>query len=239
MTAEVCDFSDFPSEDVLKGYGYPSPGQYHLVVQNVDDTRDRVGGIQVTFQVLTGNVANQQGKTFRDTFFDPDPSHKDGGKFARKRMAAFLLVAGVIAREQLGTRVQIDWQQAVGRQLVAKVTEYKREGGNGKTYTGAQIDGLRMHQVTDPAVAEVPMDDEALQLMGVVRGGAAQPAPQAAPQSAPQPVQHPVAQPTPAPQPVAQPPAQPVAPATVQAPAAAPVQPVPAQPAGSGKWDRF
>lgn len=165
---ESYDFSDIPSEDDLHGYDYPKEGTYHVAVNSADDSREKVDGIKVALGVLAGTVEGQRGKPVTETFWDPNPEHKDGGKFALKRIGKFLLATGVMTQKQLGKPdVKIDWQATVGRQLVVGVINYERKDEeSGKVYRGANIDGLHIYRVNAAEVAEVPKDQAALALLG-------------------------------------------------------------------------
>ena len=224
-TADTLDLSGFDSPDALKGYDYPKAGRYHFVVSSVDETREKANGIRVELQVLAGDHVTEAGKTFFEKLQDPSPDHKDGGTFCRKRLAAFALATGLITPAQLGQgNVQIVWQQAVSRQLVAEVRNYKRtyndrQTGEEKIAEGTEIDGLKMYMVNAQEVADVPKNTEFAATVG-----------QAVPPTQPAATGQPAVttQPTPAPQ------ATPLA----AIPTAAPPQQQ--QPAGTGgKWDNF
>lgn len=161
MTNEL-DFSEFGSEEDLRGFDYPAAGTYHLAITGVDDAPVGVDAIKVTFEILAGTVDNQAGKSFTETFWMPSESSKDGGKFAKKRLARFGIASGVIDPAALGRRVQIDWQDACGRQIVAKLNNYARDGKDGKHYKGAEINGLDIWSVAAPEVDAIPKDTEAL-----------------------------------------------------------------------------
>lgn len=164
---EELDASDITSPDDLKGYDYPAAGIYHCVVNKVDAGKEKVGGIKFEGQILAGTVANQQGKTWWETMWDPSPDHKDGGKFMRKRKVAFALAVGLITPAQLGKPVSINWDLAVGRQFVAKLDNYERiSEKDKKTYKGAEVEGLNFWPVNHADVAAVPKDQVALGLLG-------------------------------------------------------------------------
>jgi len=155
------DMSGIGSADELKGYDYPAAGQYHCAVMSCDESRDKVDALRFEISILTGTTAGQDGKTWRETFWDPNPDHKDGGKFAVKRLTAFALATKLVTKDQLGSSIEIDWANAVGRQLVCKVVEYERDGDEGKVYKGAEVEGLKFWPIDDPDVAAVPKDPKA------------------------------------------------------------------------------
>ena len=164
--AESIDLTDFESESDLSGYDYPAEGQYHLVVHEVDDSRDKANAVYVGFTVLGGTTPRQVNKQFTERFADPDPSQKDGGKFCRKRQAKLLLATGVLTPAALGkANVSYDWQDMMFKQCKAAVTNYERKGTGDKAdkvYRGAQIDGLDMWGPLDPVAEHIPHDQEAI-----------------------------------------------------------------------------
>lgn len=165
MTAETYDFSDFGSPEDLQGYDTPAEGQYHVVVNDVDQSREKVNAVKVECSILAGTVPKQEGKTWWETFWDPNPDNKDGGKFARKRIASFALATGLMTPRQLGQAVAIDWEQAKGRQFVCKVG-IRESSKDGRTYRNAEIERTEMHAVNDPKVSEVPKNGTALAMLG-------------------------------------------------------------------------
>lgn len=162
------DLSDIADEQDLQGFDYPKAGQYHVAIEVVDESREKSDAMRVLFHVLAGTVPNQAGKSFFERFGDPNESHKDGGKFARKRLAKLGLATGLIRPESLGQKVAVNWQDLVGRQCVVAVKEYSREGTNSsgekQAYSGAEVDGLHLYGVRDAAVKDVPKDAEMLAL---------------------------------------------------------------------------
>ena len=160
------DLTDMPDEESLDSYSHPKSGVYHLGIESVDESREHGEFFRVKFQVLNGTVEGQAKRTFSERFQDPSESHKDGGLFCRKRRAKLGLATGLIKATDLGKKISIDWQDLVGRQLVAAVEEYKDANEETKKqYRGAQIIRLEMWHVRDKAVQNVPKDQEALALL--------------------------------------------------------------------------
>jgi hypothetical protein len=178
--SEELDFSSVTSEDDLSGYDSIPNGQYHLVCNAADDSRERRDGIWIEWQVRAGNVKKQQGKTFRETFYDGSPDHKDGGEFCENRKKRLALAAGLAGPAVFGKRASVEWSDLVGRQIVAAVVNNETEKG-----TFSQTDGLKLFSPTDPKVSEVPKDEEALALITSGSGGDGQQQAAATPASAP------------------------------------------------------
>ncbi len=161
--ADVLDLEEFGDERSLEGNDFPDPGQFHLVITEVDDSRSKGNFIKPVFTVLNGTVDGQANKRFDEAFWDPDPGHVDGGKFAKKKLARLAMATGLITPGSLGSRVEIDWQDLKFRQLKAAVRPYTRDS-KGKTYKGVEIDGLEIWGPHDPAAEHIPVDEDAIQM---------------------------------------------------------------------------
>lgn len=151
---------DFDPDKDLDGFDLVAAGTYHLAVADVDLTREKRDGCVMKIEIMAGTVATEVGKTFQDSNTDPSSSHKDGGKFALKRIAKMLLAAGVLTRADFGKGKKLDIErqgELKTKQFIAAVSHRKHDG---KVY--AQIDGLQMWSVHDPEVANVPKNAEML-----------------------------------------------------------------------------
>lgn len=172
-TAYEFDLTEVDSPDELAAggnYDPPAEGTYHLAIsavnmEPVSKKGEAKNGIEISFQVLAGSVEGQEKKSFRETFYWPSPSNKDGGTFLRKRLARLGLVTGVIAPDNLGKSVAVPWPDMEARHLVAAIKHETFTGDNGKESLSAKIDGLKMWHVASPEVVAIPKDAEALEVM--------------------------------------------------------------------------
>lgn len=171
MPVESFDASDVSSVDDLKGFQSVEAGQYHLVVVDVDESREKSNAIVVKFAVLAGTTSGQENRTFKDFFNDPNPDSKDGGKFARNRRLKLLLAAGIITPEHLGKPFNVDWQWLMERQLKAavKIRETEDKNDSTKKYQNPQIDGLSMWGPLDEEAKHIPHDNACIE--AAVRAG--------------------------------------------------------------------
>lgn len=163
MAAEEFDLSEFESEEDLAGFSHPDSGQYMLYIGGIDNTREKADALKVDFEVLSGTTEKQEGKKFTETFWWPSKDHKDGGEFARKKLARLGLAAKIIPKEALGQRPRVNWDDLVGRSIIGKVSTYKdRPSKKDKTklYSGAEINGLEIYAVDDPDMNHVPKDPD-------------------------------------------------------------------------------
>src|SRR3989304_4775920 len=78
-------------DDLSDGGFLKTPGWYHLCITQLDDPVQKKDGslqdgasFRVHCEVLAGTVAGQVGKVVALTYFEPKPSHKDGGEFRSK-----------------------------------------------------------------------------------------------------------------------------------------------------------
>jgi len=165
------DASDVKGETDVKGREAPDPGIYHGIVNHVDDSQDKYDAVIVDLEVLAGErrisgrspgePVDQRGRSLRHMMFLEGEKGKDyGDKHLR-----FALAVGLI---KPGEQKDVDWNEAVGRQLVFAVE--KRAGKDKKTgeereYTNVGNYGLDLWSVGNPEVADVPKDEAALKLM--------------------------------------------------------------------------
>lgn len=185
-------------------------GQYHFMVTDVNEhptskNGDLIDGIKLTVAVLAGTDPSQERRNHSETIFNPSPTSRDGGNFARLKIGRLIRALGLLDKrtgrpceELRGQAVEIDWQSAKGKQFVATIEHQERD----PRYV--QVSGAHFYKVTDSEVAAVPKNAKALQLVGGAgSAGQSQPlAAQATPASAPAQVRQPVAS-VPAPAPVA------------------------------------
>jgi hypothetical protein len=154
------------------------PGTYHLKIEEVDENPQTVdkkpaGGFDVVFSALEGEGDDlhsdgkftETSKTFNMRFQPPKLTHKDGGDFMRRRQTKFAVAAGVMPEKtarQSGQKVTVDLQQAVGRQVIAKVKAGKP---NDKGQVYLEIDSASIWHVDDPEVAAIPKNQTAINLL--------------------------------------------------------------------------
>jgi len=136
------------------GGNMPDPGRYHVVITAVDESFDKYNSITVDFQVLTGNKPGQVDRTLTEYF---SVSEKAIPRLKRLALCVGLLQPGEAERE-------IEFEQAVGRQLVIEVEENEYEK-NGEKKKGRRISWVGMWSTGNKEVADVPKDVEALKLL--------------------------------------------------------------------------
>jgi hypothetical protein len=136
------------------------PGTYHCVVTGVAEDEGPKGnpidGFTVGLSVLDGTKPGQKDKSTNLCLFSPDQSKTEKSQeWARKKQTAFAIAAGLIDLKKLGGKVQINLQEAVGRQLVLTFVH----DDEGKYL---QLSYANIYHVDDPRAATFPKDKEAL-----------------------------------------------------------------------------
>jgi hypothetical protein len=120
------------------------------------------GGFSITAEVLGGEQAD---KKFSLIFWGPKldkPEDDKGNVWSRKKQAAFAIACDLVKLDQLGKRVNIDLQDAVGAQVVVEldIEEYtKRDGKKGKKPV---MVWANIFHVDDPRAKGAVMSDKLL-----------------------------------------------------------------------------
>jgi hypothetical protein len=139
------------------------PGTYHVVITGADEEPHNAKGelmdaFRITAQALEGTVKDEDGmftekdKTVDLMFFNPKLTDKNEGLFARQKQARFFLATGLLTEEQLGTEVDIDLENAVGRQVVLTLEE--QDGKGDRKFLSLHFADI--WHIDDPAVAKFP-----------------------------------------------------------------------------------
>ena len=150
--------------DVSGGGFVSEEGLYHFVISRIDDkptNKDNVPLDNAFFtaymKVVASTVKGQEEKEHRQTFYFKNESHRDGGAFSQKILDRFFLAVGVLTPETIGEQVNFEWEDLVGRQLLAKIKK------NNKGY--ADIEGASTFHVDDPDASGYPKNDAYLKMI--------------------------------------------------------------------------
>jgi hypothetical protein len=139
------------NESDVTGFRPPAPGRYHAVVKYVDDSFAKTYGeknnqaLIVEFQILAGTVPGQENLTHKEMMF-----LRDGGP--TDQHLRFALVTGLM---QAGTEADVNFQNAVGRQLIIAL-EKNTSKKDSKEYTNLAEYGMAMWGLNNPEVKDVP-----------------------------------------------------------------------------------
>jgi len=137
---------DVRSEDDISGFQRPLPGRYHVVVKNVDESFEKFDKVIVDFEVLAGTVPNQEGRELPEFFSCTD---KAIPRLQRLALCLGLLTPGEPDRD-------VEFADAVGRDLVIEVEENNYKDRSGKEVNGVRVGYLGMWSTGNEAVADVP-----------------------------------------------------------------------------------
>jgi hypothetical protein len=85
-------------------------------------------------------------------FFNGKLTDKNEGLFARQKQGRFFLATGLLTEDQLGTEVDIDLEDAVGRQVVLTLEE--QDGKNDRKFLSLHFADI--WHIDDPAVSHFP-----------------------------------------------------------------------------------
>jgi len=139
------------------------PGTYHVVITHTDESPTNAKGemldaFKITAQALEGTVKDDDGKfvekdkTVDLMFFNGKLTDKNEGMFARQKQGRFFLATGLLTEEQLGAEVDIDLEDAVGRQVVLTLEE--QDGKNDRKFLSLHFADI--WHIDDPAAAKFP-----------------------------------------------------------------------------------
>lgn len=150
------------TEDVGSGESVylDQPGTYHCVITSIMEGQGPKGGsidgFTVGLAVLAGTTEGQKDKNTNLCLFAPDASKGEKSQeWARKKQTAFAIAAGLIDLAKLGGKVNIELQDAVGRQIIVGL-EHDEAGKY------LQLAWANIYHIDDPRAAEFPKDAEAI-----------------------------------------------------------------------------
>ena len=134
------------SEDDISGFQRPLPGRYHVVVKHVDESFEKFDKIVVDFEVLAGTVPDQQGRELPEFFSCTDK--------AIPRLQRLALCVGLLKPGQ--PEADVEFTDAVGRDLVIEVEENNYKTKEGKEVNSVRVGYLGMWSTANEAVKDVP-----------------------------------------------------------------------------------
>ena len=156
---EEVDLTEFQTPEDLDSKQSPAEGTYLCCVTGYDPSpRNVENAMRFEFEVLSGTVAGQSGKSFSELFNAPTAKAKDGGKFFAKRKAKLMIATGLVTLQNLGKTKSVEWDDIVGKLCVVSVKAKKDS-------KYVEIDGLEIYSPTDPKVEAVPKDAEAMDML--------------------------------------------------------------------------
>jgi len=177
---ETINFKDeFSDEEQVTEPEYPPEGLYHVKVDEIDCSGvNYPGAVFMSFEILSGNVPDQAGKSIRYVIWPPRPDAKNPAAQIKRRKKTILRLMLALGLRKQGEFPQVvindDWWHSLeGRQCVVRVTLQVRnrtsEGGKKVEWISADIaDRSDFFPIGDPAVVGVPLDEQAAKIGGYI-----------------------------------------------------------------------
>ena len=174
----VLQKANHKSLDEVGGRERPLGSFYHVAIHHWDETMQKKDEIVIDYQILAGTTPGQEGKIQREYVsmkkFNGDDNTENFGNTIRR----ILFSAGVIGPNDAVDRDVTE--EVKGRQLVIEIEEReydeKKDGvatGKKKKASGVGNFGNAVFPIGDPAVAHVPLNQNALRLLGPQAAAAA------------------------------------------------------------------
>jgi hypothetical protein len=143
----------------MEGDGNPPPGKYHARIEDAQCVSDQTSYLKIRLSLLAGTDPNGVGCVFSERFYLSDK--------AKKRLAILAHRLHLLADNDFGGRVNIDWSQAIGKQLIVQVVEEEYEAKNGNKAKRAKLAFAGFWSLDDERVKDVPRDQTALRQAAV------------------------------------------------------------------------
>jgi hypothetical protein len=146
------DLSTFTADE-LEGDGSPPPGKYHARIEDCQRVSDKTSYLKLRLSLLAGTNPAGVGCVFSERFYLSDA--------AKKRLAILAHRLKLVADNDFGSRVNIDWAKVIGKQLVVQVIEEEFETKKGEKAKGAKLAFGGFWDLGDERVKDVPRDEAA------------------------------------------------------------------------------
>jgi hypothetical protein len=137
----------------LEGEGNPPPGKYHAKIEDMQRVSDQTSYLKVRFALLAGTDPNGAGCLFSERFYLSDK--------AKKRLAILAHRLKLIGEDDFGDRRTVDWNEAIGKQLIVQVVEEEYEAKSGGKAKRAKLAFAGFWDLADERVKDVPRDPSA------------------------------------------------------------------------------
>ena len=164
------EFDTSSDEDMAEKGGnfLQEPGTYHLHIVSVDEaptTAKNVAldGFRVECSVLEGKEAS---KTVELLFFYPSQAASEASnKWSRSKITAFLESTGLTHESQRGSKVNVNLQDAVNRQVIANLQHKTDKDGNAQKFLELAYANMYHVDNPNPRAAKCPKNMTALAIL--------------------------------------------------------------------------
>lgn len=142
------DLGGFKDEEDLSGMPLVPPGKYHVRVTDVREGKGKTPAVVLRYQILAGTDPQAIGMYQEDNVFLTDS--------AIKRVALVALRLGLISRGDLGKKVNVNWLQAYGRELIVEIHDEEFERKDGTKGHTSKVTFGGVWDLNHPEVKDVP-----------------------------------------------------------------------------------
>jgi hypothetical protein len=156
------DLSGVTEASLERGDRVP-PGKYHIEITNaVMDGEASSPCVRLRLAILAGTTPSAAGTTLEESLFLTPR--------ALNRTKLILHRLGVIEKGHLGRKgIKVKWNDLVGRQAIAEVTEEKFTKRDGSEGVASKITYAGVWSLDDDRAKDVPRDPEAVARVGQAR----------------------------------------------------------------------
>jgi len=177
---EEVDFgSVFRDEEEVTSPEYPPEGLYHVTVQSVDSSGEKFpGAVFMVFEILSGNVEGQAGKSLRWVVWAPKADAKNPAASKKRWQKDVLQLMLALGLREPGEFPKVVfntawWASLEGRQCIVRVVHVEKtttsESGRKSAWVSAEISRRDdFFAIGSEAVAGVVIDKEAATLGGYI-----------------------------------------------------------------------
>lgn len=165
------------SEDDFTGRSRPQPGRYHAAVTHAEEKASKkkmTPGLELEFQVICDGLAKDgktqtSGQTGKSiplflTFVGGDDAKT---KTCLDRVTRLALCLGVL---QPGEAKEVDWSDAIGRELVIDIEEQVYEDESGAPKAGTQVGFMGFWSLGHKDVRDIPKDPGSPGMLALAKG---------------------------------------------------------------------
>jgi hypothetical protein len=126
------------------------PGKYHARVGAVsEDLDNRTPCYQIEMTILAGTEPSQVGRVHNEKLWVTDKT--------KARVARFAHRLGLIGTTDFGQRPEVDWERAVGREVIIElIEETYRKDGESTDRKSTKMSFAGIWELTDQRVKDVP-----------------------------------------------------------------------------------
>jgi hypothetical protein len=153
-------------DDFGGGKSRPVPGRYHCVISAAEEKASKkkaTPGLEVEFEVICdgstpdgkGTTSGQAGKKIPLFMAYISEKGDDATNTCLERVTRLALCCGVLAP---GEEKEVDWEEAIGRELVVEIEDQKYTDQHGQEKSGAAVSFSGFWSLGNKAVVNVPKD---------------------------------------------------------------------------------